>query len=166
MAAGATYFGRNLTSDLSHALTVPGFLVHDLCQSLLVALIVSLTGLASICIQMITEDVQKYLGSYNVVVGDQVVKWMQTYHLILNFVESFNHVFGPVLFIFFSEWSFFFIIYSFHVVLGIYENSPSVSLSIVFLLYMVFLMLILIIGAENMKIKVRTKQKKNKKTFE
>ena len=137
-----------------------GFQVASSVESFLVLLISSLTFLASISIQMITEDVQDHLRPFHAAVRDRVMIWMHRYHLILNFVEGVNHLFGPVLLIFISQWFITILLTSFFILLDLIDIGKSeVHINIILLFKTLSLHLMLIIGSENMKNKVKFKFK-------
>ena len=142
-----------LTNNWIDAIKVVGIVTSDIYETSILTLFMTFTCLASMSIQVIVTEVQKYYPSVQNVVHDSVMKWKQSFHLILNFIEGVDHIFGPALLILMSKLLITIAVYSYSIIVSLSHNHP-VNLAVVYLIKYLFLILILTIGTLQMKIKV------------
>jgi len=127
-----------------------GNLIGHLSECFFVNVFVFLTYVASMSIEAIIEDVQKFYPLVEAGAREKIMGWRQNYHSILGFVDQVDDTFGPVLLILITKQFIMFVMWSFSIVIS-WAKKESIYSYVVLIVADIVLMSLLILGSQQMK---------------
>ena len=126
--------------------------LNELYECLLAILFTFLTWLASLSIQVVTEQVESYSSPFDYEAGRLVIiKWRQSYTAILNFVQDVEEFFGPALLVLTAKQMVLFVVYMFSVFSQMSFMQQMRIFAVTQLLRNFFFMSLLVVASQKMK---------------